>query len=171
MTQAPARLRAEVIQDFATACFVSVGMGQDDATLVADTLRAAEVRGVTSHDLIRRAAYLGNIEGGAVNRVARPILVSDGPTAAVVDGQRAMGQVVSKLGMETTIERASSHGIAAAACRTSRHFGAGAFWARLLARTATARGSRPVAEGITITSELAPELEKAARLTGVEVPL
>jgi LDH2 family malate/lactate/ureidoglycolate dehydrogenase len=131
MTQAPARLRAEVLQDFATACFVSVGMGRDDAALVADSLIAAEVRGVTSHGLIRLPVYLGNIKDGSVSPTARPILVADGPTAATIDGQRAMGQVVSKLGMETAIERARTNGIAAVAVRNSNHFGAGAYWAML----------------------------------------
>ena len=131
MTQAPARLRAEVLQDFATACFVSAGMGPADAALVADTLIAAEIRGVTSHGLIRLPVYLGNLKDGSVSATARPILVSDGPTAATIDGQRAMGQVVSKLGMETAIERARTNGIAAVAVRNSNHFGAGAYWAML----------------------------------------
>ncbi|MGE3270282.1 MAG: Ldh family oxidoreductase [Chloroflexota bacterium] len=131
MTQAPARLRAEVLQDFATACFVNVGMGPADAAIVADSLIAAEVRGVTSHGLIRLPVYLGNIKDGQVSATARPIIVADGPTATTIDGQRAMGQVASKLGMETAIERATTNGIAAVAVRNSNHFGAGAYWAML----------------------------------------
>ena len=79
MTQAPARLQAEVLLDFATACFVAVGMGQDEAALVADTMVAAELRGVTSHGLIRLPVYLGNLRDGSVDPTARPILVSSVP--------------------------------------------------------------------------------------------
>jgi LDH2 family malate/lactate/ureidoglycolate dehydrogenase len=131
MTQAPARLRAEVLQDFATACFVAVGMAAGEAALVADTLIAAEVRGVTSHGLIRLPVYVGNLKDGSVDPTARPILVADGPTAATLDGRRAMGQVASKLGMEIAVERARENGIAAVAVRNSNHFGAGAYWSML----------------------------------------
>ena len=131
MTQAPARLRAEVLQDFATACFAAVGMRRDDAALVADSLLAAELRGVTSHGLIRLPVYLANLKDGSVDPTARPGLVADGPTVATLDGRRAMGQVASKLGMEIAVERASGSGIAAVAVRNSNHFGAGAYWAML----------------------------------------
>src|SRR5690606_36781444 len=79
----------------------------------------------------RLPGYIGNIKDGSVSPTARPVLVSDGPTAATVDGQRAMCQVVSKYGMETAIERARTNGIAAVAVRNSNHFGAGAYWAML----------------------------------------
>lgn len=131
MTQAPARLRAEVLQDFATACFTAVGMTAADAALVADSLLAAELRGVTSHGLVRLPVYLANLKDGLVDPTARPTLVADGPTVAVLDGRRAMGQVASKLGMELAIERARANGIAAVAVRNSNHFGAGAYWAML----------------------------------------
>jgi LDH2 family malate/lactate/ureidoglycolate dehydrogenase len=131
MTQAPAGLRAEVLLDFATACLVAVGMRPGDAALVADSLIAAELRGVTSHGLIRLPVYLANLKDGGVDPTARPILVADGPTAATLDGRRAMGQVASKLGMEIAVERARANGIAAVAVRNSNHFGAGAYWAML----------------------------------------
>jgi LDH2 family malate/lactate/ureidoglycolate dehydrogenase len=131
MTQAPARLRAEVLLDFAAACFVAAGMRPDDAALVADSLVAAELRGVTSHGLIRLPVYLANLKAGSVDPTARPVLVADGPAVATLDGRGAMGQVASKLGMEIAIERARGNGIAAVAVRNSNHFGAGAYWAML----------------------------------------
>lgn len=131
MTQAPARLRAEVLLDFATACFVSVGMRPDDAALVADSLVAAELRGVTSHGLIRLPVYLRNLQDGSVDPTARPVLAADGPAVATLDARGAMGQVASKQGMTLAIERARASGIAAVAVRNSNHFGAGAYWAML----------------------------------------
>jgi LDH2 family malate/lactate/ureidoglycolate dehydrogenase len=131
MTQASARHRAEVLLDFATACFVAVGMADDEAALVADTLVAAELRGVTSHGLLRLPVYLANLKDGLVSPTARPMLVADGPTAATMDARNAMGQVASKAGMSLAIERARDNGIAAVAVRNSNHFGAGAYWAML----------------------------------------
>ena len=131
MTQAPARHSVEALQTFATRCFEAVGMNAVDAALVADSLVAAEVRGVTSHGLVRLPVYLQNLKDGLVDPAGRPTLAADGPAVALVDGKRAMGQVASKVAMDLAIERARSHGIGAVAVRNSNHFGAGAYWAML----------------------------------------
>ena len=131
MTQAPARLSADVLHEFATRCFQAAGMHAEDAALVADSLIAAELRGVTSHGLIRLPVYLQNLKDGLVDPTARPTLAADGPAVAVLDGHGAMGQVASKQGMGIAIERAAANGIGAVAVRNSNHFGAGAYWAML----------------------------------------
>jgi len=131
MTQASAHHAPAVLLAFAARCFEAVGMNRDDAALVADSLVAAEVRGVTSHGLVRLPVYLQNLKDGLVDPVGRPTLAADGPTVALVDGKRAMGQVASKVAMDLAIERAKTHGISAVAVRNSNHFGAGAYWAML----------------------------------------
>jgi LDH2 family malate/lactate/ureidoglycolate dehydrogenase len=131
MTDATARHRADALLDFATRCFRAVGMHAEDAALVADSLVAAEVRGVTSHGVVRLPVYLKNIRDGDVDPVGRPTLAADGPAVALVDGKRAMGQVASKVAMEIAIERAKMFGVSAVAVRNSNHFGAGAYWAML----------------------------------------
>jgi LDH2 family malate/lactate/ureidoglycolate dehydrogenase len=131
MTQAPARLSPESLQEFATRCFDAVGLHPEDAALVADSLVAAELRGVTSHGLVRLPVYLRNLADGLVDPSARPTLAADGPTVALVDGKGAMGQVASKLAMDLAIRRARDSGVAAVAVRNSNHFGAGAYWAML----------------------------------------
>ena len=131
MTQALARLSAETLQTFAGRCFGQVGLRPNDAALVADTLVAAELRGVTSHGLIRLPVYLRNLRDGVVDATAHPTLAADGPAVALVDGRRAMGQVAAKFAMDLAIARARDNGIAAVAVRNSNHFGAGAYWAML----------------------------------------
>ncbi len=131
MTQAPVYQSVDALQEFATRCFVAVGMESNDATLVADTLIAAELRGVTSHGLVRLPVYLRNLKDGQVDARARPVLIADAPAVALVNGQRAMGQVASKHAMDLAIGRARGHGIGAVAVRNSNHFGAGAYWAML----------------------------------------
>ncbi|MCC6177716.1 MAG: Ldh family oxidoreductase [Chloroflexi bacterium] len=131
MAQAPARQPVSTLEDFARRCFEAVGMNAADAALVADTLIAAEVRGVTSHGLIRLPAYLQNLRDGVVEPRSRPAMVAEGPAVALVDGRRAMGQVASKMAMDLAIARARTSGIAAVTVRNSNHFGAGAYWAML----------------------------------------
>src|SRR4051794_40378217 len=131
MTQAQTRLAPEILQAFATQCFRAVGMHAQDAALVAETLIAAELRGVMSHGLVRLPVYLANLKDGLVDPTARPTLTADGPAVAVLDGHGAMGQVASKFGMEIALDRAGTNGIGVVAVRNSNHFGAGAYWAML----------------------------------------
>ena len=131
MTQAPARCSPTILRDFATSCFRAVGLDAEAAALVADTLVAAEVRGVTSHGLVRLPVYLRNVKNGVVDASARPTLAADGPNVSLLDGKNAMGQVASKLAMDLAIQRARDNGIAAVAVKNSNHFGAGAYWAML----------------------------------------
>jgi LDH2 family malate/lactate/ureidoglycolate dehydrogenase len=67
MTQAPARLSADVPKEFATRGFQAVGRRADDAVLVADSLVAAELRGVTSHGLVRLPVYLPHLLDGSIS--------------------------------------------------------------------------------------------------------
>jgi LDH2 family malate/lactate/ureidoglycolate dehydrogenase len=176
MATTAVRHSAEVLAEFATHCFVAVGVGEADATLVADTLVAAELRGVTSHGLVRLPVYLKNVKDGAVDARATPTLAADGPAVALVDGKRAMGQVASKLGMDLAIERARANGIGAVAVRNSNHFGAGAYWAMLalperMIGVAMTNGAVAMAPTGGVTPLLGNNPLAVAAPAGVEMPI
>ena len=176
MTQAPPRRSIDALQDFATRCFVAAGLAVHDAELVADTLIAAELRGVTSHGLVRLPVYLGNLKDGLVDARAEPALVADAPAVALVDGKRAMGQVASKFGMDLAIARAREHGIGAVAVRNSNHFGAGAYWAMLalpeqMIGVALTNGASAMAPTGGVTALLGNNPIAVASPAGSELPI
>jgi L-2-hydroxycarboxylate dehydrogenase (NAD+) len=52
------------------------------------------------------------LEAGALDIAAKPLVVDDGPTWAVVDGRRSSGQLTLTKMAEVAIEKAREHGIA-----------------------------------------------------------
>jgi LDH2 family malate/lactate/ureidoglycolate dehydrogenase len=111
--------------------FRRCGMDQADAELLADSLIAADLRGVHSHGVLRVPEYVKKLTVGGVNPRGRPSIARDAGACLVVDGGNSMGQIGARFAMHQTIERARTTGIAAAAIRGSNHCGALAYIASL----------------------------------------
>jgi LDH2 family malate/lactate/ureidoglycolate dehydrogenase len=103
----------------------------DQASLVADTLVEADLRGVRSHGVIRIPRFVGWLKSGAVNRRPDIKVVVDSGSTAVVDGDGAMGQVSADVAMRLAVSRAAEHGIGAVGLRDGRHCGTMAYWAMM----------------------------------------
>jgi LDH2 family malate/lactate/ureidoglycolate dehydrogenase len=118
------RLPPEQLLAFVTETFQRCGMDKPDADVLADSLVAADLRGVHSHGVLRVPEYVKKLTVGGVNPRGRPSIVRDSGACLVVDGGNSMGQIGARFAMLQTIERARSTGIAAAAIRGSNHCGA-----------------------------------------------
>lgn len=102
-------------------------MEEPDARLLAETLVAADLRGIHSHGVLRVPEYVSKLRTGGVNPRGRPAIARDSGSAAVVDGGNAMGQVAADFAMGLAVQRAAVHNVAAVAVRGSNHCGA-MFW-------------------------------------------
>lgn len=120
----PVSLQKKVLE-----IFERCGMAAEDADLVADTLVAADLRGVHSHGVLRVPEYVGKLRRQGVDPQGRPRVVRDQAAALVVDGGNAMGQVAAHFAMEKAIERARESNVAIAAVRGSNHCGAMFYYA------------------------------------------
>jgi LDH2 family malate/lactate/ureidoglycolate dehydrogenase len=104
--------------------FVATGMSRDDANEIAESLVAADQRGIHSHGTLRVPEYVEKLTVGGVNPRGRPRVVSSVGGALVVDGDNAMGQVAAAFAMRAAIDRARETKVAFAAVRGSNHCGA-----------------------------------------------
>ena len=111
--------------------FVGCGMSCADATLLAETLAVADLRGVHSHGTLRVPDYVAKLLDDGVNPRGRPQLVSGSAGALVVDGDNSMGQIGSAFAMRAAIAKAKETAIALAAVRGSNHCGAMAYYAMM----------------------------------------
>jgi LDH2 family malate/lactate/ureidoglycolate dehydrogenase len=127
MTVIP-RVRAEALLDFAAAIYVKAGMPADDARLAADTLVQADLWGHQSHGVLRLPWYVARLKSGVAKPVAAPEQIVDAGAVAVVDGNDAMGQVLTARAARDVIRRAKLHGIGAVALRNSNHFGTAMYY-------------------------------------------
>lgn len=116
-------VRAEDARAFAAALFETAGVPPQDAAIAAACLARADLRGVDTHGVQLIPLYLKRLRTGLVN--PRPDLVIDKktPVAGALDGQNALGFVVSTRAMEGAMEMACDFGVGLVAARRSTHFG------------------------------------------------
>jgi ureidoglycolate dehydrogenase (NAD+) len=118
----------ERLTGFAAACFERLGLTPGDARLVADTLVAANLRGVDSHGVVRLPHYATRLRNGSIK--ARPNITVErtGAAAAMVEGDAGMGQLVALHAMQEAIALARESGVGAVGARNSSHCGALAYF-------------------------------------------
>ena len=131
-----ARLRA-IIQQI----FVSTGVSQQSAAIVAESLVDAECEGLPSHGIMLIPMYVERIQQGSVSLEDQATIVHDMHTIAVLDAKNCLGQVSADQAMLLATQRAKNFGLGAVATRNAFHFGA----ARRYTLAATDKGCIGVA--------------------------
>ncbi len=121
----------EKLHAFLNRVFTKLGMPAEDAAWTAETLVTAELRGVTSHGVIRMPHYAKRLEISLANPTPNFHIAKDAGALALADGDNGMGQVVSRLAMEEAIARAREHNVGAVLLKESNHFGAAATYAAM----------------------------------------
>ncbi len=123
------RIQADELRVLVTKIFEHVAMSSTDASLLADSLVFADLRGIHSHGVLRVPEYVAKLTTKGVNPQGRPHIVKQFGACVVIDGDNSMGQIGMHFAMQEVIQRANEHGIAAAAVRGSNHSGAMAYFA------------------------------------------
>jgi len=80
---------------FTAACLEKLGLAAAEARLVAETLVASNLRGVDSHGVVRLPHYATRLRNGTVKPRPNIAVRRTGPSAAVVEGDAGMGQLVA----------------------------------------------------------------------------
>ncbi|WP_200416596.1 Ldh family oxidoreductase [Virgibacillus salexigens] len=110
--------------------FKTVGLSSKDSHTVADSLVAANLRGVDSHGVTRVPIYVKRLKGGAVNPRPNIKVIQDNNSTLLVDGDDGMGQVIGQKTIEIGIEKAKKNGGVHIGVTRSSHFGAGAYFVK-----------------------------------------
>ena len=130
-TERERRIEPELLKRQVASIFTGCRMSDADASLLADSLVQADLRGIHSHGVIRVPDYVAKLTREGVNPRGKPRVVSQTGGAIVVDGDDAMGQIAGAFAMRQAIECARQTGIAASAVRGSNHAGAMDYYVRL----------------------------------------
>lgn len=93
------------------------------ATLAADVLLAADLRGIDSHGVARLIGYVRLWEKKRINPTPNIKIVHETPTTATIDGDAGLGLIVAPFAMQVALEKAEKYGSAWIAIRNSNHFG------------------------------------------------
>jgi ureidoglycolate dehydrogenase (NAD+) len=120
-------VRAEVARRFCQEVFEGAGLSGGDAFLVADALIDADLRGVSTHGLVRFPIYVHRVRKGLVNATPKMQVVRSKGATLVLDGDHGFGQVVGAEGMRHAVGLAREHGVGLCAIRNGTHLGALAY--------------------------------------------
>ena len=104
------------------------GLSREYAELTADTLAKADMRGISSHGVIRLPFYCQRLLDRGSNPDPKLKIIAEKPSLILVDGDNGLGQVVSVEAMKMVILRAKSQGLCFAGVRNSCHFGMAAYY-------------------------------------------
>ena len=115
--------KPERLRNIGYELFRAAGCREEDARAVVDHLVESNLFGHDSHGAIRFYEYAGAVREGRFNPAARPEIVRDHPTVAVVDAGGAMGQVGATFATELAIKKAREYGVGTVALRNTSHIG------------------------------------------------
>lgn len=126
-------IHAPQLLELCTGILRNSGLPDADARIVADSLVDADLRGVSSHGVLRMETYLQRLNNRVMNATPEVKTISETAGTAVLDGDNGFGQVVSQRAVDTLLAKTKDTPIAAVSVRNSNHFGAAAYWAAQLA--------------------------------------
>ena len=116
-------LNSDQLVTLADRILQAAGVAVDEARIVADELRQANLVGHDSHGVMRLMQYVDNIKDGHIRPGAEFEILRDAPGYAVVDGHFNFGQVTTNRALELGIEKANHAGTATMAVRNCNHVG------------------------------------------------
>jgi LDH2 family malate/lactate/ureidoglycolate dehydrogenase len=119
-------------QSLHTACLAllqAVDVPEDQASVVADVLIRADLRGIGSHGVLRLPAYVHKIQAGLLEPHAPWTCLRETPATALYDAGMGLGPVAGLWGMKEAIKRAGHFGISAVGVSNASHFGIAAYYA------------------------------------------
>jgi LDH2 family malate/lactate/ureidoglycolate dehydrogenase len=116
-------IRPDAARELGAALLLAHGVPAADATVVADCLVRADLRGVDTHGLALLPGYLARIRQGLLEPAPQLVPERVATVAARLDGQNGLGFVIATVAMREAIDIASEHGVGVVAAYRSSHFG------------------------------------------------
>jgi L-2-hydroxycarboxylate dehydrogenase (NAD+) len=107
---------------------VQAGVPAQDAEILAGLMVEADLRGSDTHGVIRLPLYIRRIRAGGINVKPNIRVVSERPSAALIDGDNAMGHLVMRRAAHLAIEKAKATGVGWVGARMSNHAGPAALY-------------------------------------------
>jgi LDH2 family malate/lactate/ureidoglycolate dehydrogenase len=127
-------MRSYSVAKLTTFCeevLLRLNLSREEARVLADSLILADLRGVTSHGIVRLPTYVQRIESAVLDPQAEMEFVTHSGSVALLDAHNGFGQLAGYRAMNTAIGLASDHGIGMVGVKNSNHFGITAYYSMM----------------------------------------
>ncbi len=136
MSQTEERIiNADALRDLMERILVAVGCSHEQSMTTADVLIEADLRGYSTHGLIRLPNLVRRIQSGMIRARARPHVVLEREGSALVEGDRSMGPVGATYGASLAARKAEKAGSCTVGVVNSDHICMTGYYAERIART------------------------------------
>ena len=129
----PKHISPDRLTEFCVAVLIHAGISADDARVISDVLVMTDTWGTFSHGTGRLANYLSTMRTGGISHSAKPEVIDEASSWAVIDGHSCMGMMSCCLAMDLAIEKARHNVLSWVGVRNSSHFGAAGYYANMAA--------------------------------------
>lgn len=126
-------LAHQALRDYAHQLLTAAHVPDTKAALVADSLVAANLRGVDSHGVQLLPHYIHQIRIGGIDPSTDGAVVTRCGACAVYDARKGLGQTVAARCCDLATDLALEHGAGAVTVREGNHFGTCAYWGQRIA--------------------------------------
>ncbi len=107
------RVPVEVLQRLIEDLLQAAGCDESSATIAADGYLEADLRGHSIQGLDHLFSTIARLRSGDINPRARPHIIREGAAFALVDGDKALGQVAAGFAMDVAAAKSGASGCAA----------------------------------------------------------
>ncbi len=114
---------AEELQHFGVRALMAAGADRENAEITTEHLVRACLSGVDSHGIQHLPGYVVDIQKGWIAAKAKPAILKETPSSALVTGRWTFGQVAAKWAMEVGIRKARQHDVAVVGLVQCHHIG------------------------------------------------
>lgn len=127
------RVALERVKEVVVHLLKGLNATEEEASLVAESLTMAEMRGIDTHGLYYLKLLADRVEAGMLDLPTRLRVVKEAGTIALIDGGNGIGQLAAHRAMRISIEKALRFGTGCTLVRNTNHIGILAFYTRLAA--------------------------------------
>jgi LDH2 family malate/lactate/ureidoglycolate dehydrogenase len=120
-------------RDFCCALFRAYGFSAQDCETICDVLLRADLYGIESHGVQRLVRYNDEITSGQVDVKAKIEIAHETAISAVIEANKAMGQLTSVSALKMAIEKARNAGCGMVTVRNSNHYGIASYYTEMAA--------------------------------------
>ena len=124
---------AEALYKFCSNVFKVIGIKSDDAEIISETVVYAELRGISSHGIIRLPSYVTAVQKGYIFPDVDMKVVIEFPVGVILDAGGGFGQVAATKAVKLSMEKANEFGVGIVGIRNSNSFGMAGYFAERLA--------------------------------------
>lgn len=131
-------VQAEPLRAFTRDVFRKAGLADEQASVTADVLIWADLRGHPSHGVWRIPLYTSWIDNGVIDAAARPRIALRKGAVVKLDGGGAIGPAAMAPAADAAVAQAREHAVAWVLVQDHTHAGAIGFYAERVAQAGMA---------------------------------